>query len=73
MANTLNGHSDSAPQGDKPPILCVMFIHESGHVESWKPEEIRADPGVFKAVMEEHAAAGRKPLALRGKQRAGEA
>lgn len=52
----------------KAPILCVMFIHESGYVENWKPAEIRANPGAFKAAMEEHRVAGRKPLAMRGQQ-----
>lgn len=52
----------------KAPIICVMFIHETGYVESWKPDEIRADPGAFKAVMDEHRVAGRKPLALRGEK-----
>ncbi len=49
----------------KGPILSVMFIHESGYVEAYKPCEIRADPETFKAIMAEHREAGRKPLVMR--------
>lgn len=47
------------------PIICVIFVHESGYVESWKADEIRAEPDAFKAILEEHRAAGREPLAMR--------
>jgi hypothetical protein len=52
------------------PILSVMFVHESGYVESYKPDEIRAAPEVFRAILAEHKTAGRKPMVLRQISRA---
>jgi hypothetical protein len=49
----------------KAPILSVMFIHESGYVESYRPDEIRADPATFRTIMASHMDEGRKPLVMR--------
>lgn len=46
-------------------IISVMFIHESGLVENYRVDEIRANPEAFKAILAEHKAAGRHPLAMR--------
>jgi len=61
---------DAAQRG---PIIKVIFVHESGYVESYTPAEIRDNPDIFQAILEEHRVAGRKPLALRGALRAREA
>lgn len=49
----------------KSPIASVLFIHESGYVESYRPAEIRAAPDLFREIAAEHSAAGRSPLVMR--------
>lgn len=47
------------------PIICVMFVHESGYVESYRRDEIRQSLDGFRAILAEHRAAGRRPLVMR--------
>lgn len=50
-------------------ILTVLFIHDSGYVESHSADEIRAAPEAFKALLAERKAEGRRAIVMRYSER----